>query len=179
MSREKLTALQDKILRKLYIESGSPCTARSISLALDVSSPAILKALPLLEKKGFVSVSKDRKSSRLAIELNRENQDIIGLKRADNLKQIYESGLAGFFRQGFLGATIILFGSYSSGEDNFSSDIDIAIIGAKPKDVNLGKYEKKLSRRIIINFYESFNEIDKPLLGNILGGIVLGGGIEL
>ena len=65
------------------------------------------------------------------------------LKRADNLKQIYESGLADFLEKEFAGGTIIFFGSYSRGEDMASSDIDIAVIGRKEKQIDLTNFPKK------------------------------------
>jgi len=72
-----------------------------------------------------------------------------------------------------------LFGSYSRGDDLITSDIDIAIIGRKEKNTDLSEYEKKLERKIILNFYPSFSKIHKNLKENILNGDVLVGGIEL
>ncbi len=101
------------------------------------------------------------------------------LKRADNLRLIYETGLADFLEKEFAGATIILFGSYSRGEDVLNSDIDIAVIGRKEKEVDLIEYEKELERNININFYLSFKEIHKHLKENLCNGMMLVGGIEL
>ena len=101
------------------------------------------------------------------------------LKRVDNLKLIYESGLADYLEKEFAGATIILFGSYSRGEDTNRSDIDIAIIGRKNKLIDLKIFESLLEREINLNFYDSFKEIHKNLKENLLNGIILFGGIEL
>ncbi|RME55057.1 nucleotidyltransferase domain-containing protein [Candidatus Woesearchaeota archaeon] len=81
----------------------------------------------------------------------------------DNLKRLYESGLADVLEKEFAGATIILFGSYSRGEDLKGSDIDIAVIGRKEKELDIEKYEKLLHRPIYINFYESWKKIHKHL----------------
>ena len=81
--------------------------------------------------------------------------------------------------ENFPEATIILFGSYSFGEDTVDSDIDIAVIGSEKMSINLDKYEKLLEREIIINFYKNFKGIDKNLRENIARGIILKGGIEL
>ncbi|MBI2666351.1 nucleotidyltransferase domain-containing protein [Candidatus Woesearchaeota archaeon] len=147
--------------------------------SLDVSPLAIAKALPLLEKENLLKVKKDKESKRLSIELNLNNLSIIGLKRADNIKQLYESSLISFFRDALPGATVIIFGSYAHGEDTFTSDIDIAVIGIRPKSIDLGVYEKILEKEIIFNYYSSFRNIDKPLLNNILNGITLKGAVEL
>ena len=92
---------------------------------------------------------------------------------------IYESKLIDFLYEKFPEATIILFGSYSYGEDTINSDIDIAIIGTKEKDINLTEFEKKLEHNISINFYDNLHKINKHLRNNILNGIILKGGIEL
>jgi len=174
----RLTILQEEILRFLFIKAGKSFNARGIAMALEVSQPAISKAIPLLEKEGFITVFKDKESKRLSIELNR-NDRIMQLKRAENLKMLYQSGLVQFLEDEFPGATIILFGSYSRGDDDITSDIDIAIIGSKEKEIKLENYELKLERKIILNFYKSFKDIHKELKENLCNGIVLIGGIEL
>lgn len=179
MYKLKLTLLQQEILRFLFMNVGDTFNARGLAVPLEVSQPAIAKALPLLEKREFISVSKDRKSKRLSIELNMENPLVIGMKRADNIRQIYESGLAEFLREKFPSCAVIVFGSFAKGEDRRKSDIDIAIIGTKGKNLDLSDFEKKLTKEIRVNFYQSFKEIKTELRNNILGGILLSGWIEL
>jgi len=175
----ELTVLQQEILRLLFIKAGASLNQRQISKNLDVSQPAVMKAIPNLEKKGLIKIKQDKESKRWAIELNRDNYKLLQLKRADNLKQIYESGLSDCLEKEFAGSTIILFGSYARGEDTISSDIDIAVIGRKEKNIDLAKFEKILERKININFYESLSKIHKNLKENLFNGIMLFGGIEL
>jgi len=175
----KLTLLQQDILRLLFINVGILLNQRAIAKILQVSPPAVMKAIPEMEKNDLIKIKQDKNSRRWSIELNRENHRVMQLKRADNLKFIYESELADFIEKEFAGATIILFGSYSRGDDTINSDIDIAIIGRKEKLVNLEKFEKILQRKIVINFYDSFDKIHKNLKENIFNGIVLYGGIKL
>ncbi|MEK6826302.1 MAG: nucleotidyltransferase domain-containing protein [Nanoarchaeota archaeon] len=175
----RLTKLQQEILRLLFVKSGSELNQRQVSKYLDVSQPAVKKALPELKKIGFIKVSKDKESRRLSIKLNGDNHKVMQLKRADNLRQIYESGLADYLEMEFAGATIVLFGSYSRGDDIEKSDIDVAVIGRKEKQIDLSKFEKQLGRNININFYESLNRIHKNLKENLCNGIVLAGGVEL
>jgi predicted nucleotidyltransferase len=179
MIKLELTNLQENILRFLFIHVGESFNARGLAKRLNVSQPAISKALLLLGKEKLVLIKKDKESKQLKIELNRENPRVIGLKRADNIKMIYESDLAEFLEENFPGSTIILFGSYSAGDDYYNSDIDIAVIDSKAKEFDLKKFEKILEREIRINFYRDWKSIDKNLKDNILNGIVLAGGIEL
>lgn len=174
----KLTVLQQEILRYLFIKAGNSFNARGLARAVEVSQPAISKALPLLEKEGYLKVEKDKESKRLSITLNRDTPLVTGLKRAENLKMIYESGLIDYLEEKFPGITIILFGSYSRGDDTEKSDIDIAIIG-KEKRIDLEVYEKLLEKTIFLHFYDSLNKIDKNLRSNILRGITLIGVAEI
>lgn len=176
ITKPKLTLLQNEILRVLFKKNGLALNQRQLAIQLNVTQPAIKKALPLLEKINFINVKKDQ---RLSITLNTECHKIMQLKRIDNLKQIYDSGLASILEKEYAGATIILFGSYSRGEDTLNSDIDIAIIGRKEKDLDLRIYEQNLERKIRINYYKSFSNIHKHLKENLANGFLLAGGFEL
>lgn len=174
----KFTSLQFEILRVLCTRVGNALTQRAIATRLDVSPTAVAKALPLLQKEGFVTVEPSTTGQANKVELNRSTPAVIGYKRVQNLAMLYESGLVTTLEEAFPGATIVLFGSYGRGEDTLKSDIDIAIIGAKPKDVRLSQ-EKLLERTITLQYYDSVREIHSHLLSNICNGIVLVGAIEL
>lgn len=165
-------------MRLLFVKAGMSLNMNCIARILKVSQPAVLKAIPYLQKEGLVNAKQDKDSSRWAIELNRDNKKVIGLKRADNLKQLYDSGLIQTLYNIFPGATVMLFGSYAHGEDTMQSDIDLAIINSGKRELD-ARFDKILERKIIINYYKSFNSINKPLLSNILNGITLKGTVEL
>ena len=175
----KLTNLQQEILRLFFVKAGISLNQRQIANFLEVSQPAVMKALPGLEKENLIKIKQDKETKRWSIELNREHHKVMQLKRVDNLKLIYETGFADFLEKEFAGAAIILFGSYSRGEDIINSDIDIAIIGRKEKETDMEKYEKELERKININFYDSLKNIQKHLKENLCNGIMLAGGVEL
>lgn len=173
----QFTILQQEILRFLAVRAGESFNARRIAERLGVSQTAIAKALPGLKREGIIKVKKDSESRRLSIELNREGSRVISLKRVENLREVYDSGLASFLYNEFPGATIILFGSYSLGEDTTKSDIDIAVIekGNKNKII-LKSFEETLERKITLHFYRDLKNINKNLKENILNGIILKGG---
>ena len=154
---------------------------REIAKILNVSSPAVSKTLPSLIEwyGGTVVAIKDPKMNLTSIKLNRDNPRAIELKRIENLKNIYLSGLLDFLEETFPGSTIILFGSYSRGDDINTSDIDVAIIGSKPKEVNLSEFEHKMERDINLQFYPELKKVHKQLRENLCNGIVLAGGIQL
>jgi len=184
--KSKFTLLQQEILRYLIVKAGVSFNARKLARPLKRTQAGIVKALPELEKEGLVKINKDEDSGRWSIEFNRDNNKAIELKRIENLKMIYESGVIKFLVDSFPGCTITLFGSYSRGDDVYTSrteenisDIDIAIIGTEGKEIDLEKFNKILERRIVINFYNSFKEIHKHLKDNILNGILLSGSVDL
>lgn len=179
LCKQEFTNLQQEIIRLLFVNTGNFLNQRQLSKKLNVSQPAVKKALLKLERLELINISQDKESKRWAVGLNRENNRLMQLKRVDNLRRIYESGILDFLEKEFQGAVIILFGSFSRGDDTIDSDIDLAIIGRKAKKIGLDYYEKIIEREIIINFYESFDKIHKNLKENIFNGIVLSGRIEL
>jgi DNA-binding MarR family transcriptional regulator len=179
ISKLKFTILQQEILKFLAIKLGISFTERGLAKSLGVSPTAISKALERLEKEHLVKIEKDPETKRLSIVSNTDNPEIFFLKRIENFRRIYASGLFPFLSENFLNATIILFGDYAFGKDALDSEIDIAIIGAKKKQINLKRFEEILGKLIKISFYENLKKIDKSSLNNILTGIVLKGGIAL
>ncbi len=186
MYKLKWTRLQTEIFRLLCMKAGQTLNLRGIARSLKVSPTAVSNALTELEKEGLVGVKRLEAINLLAIGFNRDNPKAIHLKRVENLKMIYESGLLDFLYNEFPGCTVILFGSYSKGEDVYfggkderNSDIDIAIIGTKSKGTDLIKFNKLLERIISVNYYKSWNGIHRHLKNNILNGILLSGGIDL
>jgi len=176
---QKLTSLQQELLRLMFRKAGTPLNQRQIANLLNVTQPAVKKALPCLEEQKLISVQQDRMTKRWAIELNQSSQEAMHLKRVDNLKQLYESGLVDYLEKECVGGTILLFGSYSRGEDLVNSDIDIAIIGRKEKRIAVSPFEKMLERKIHLTFFHSVRNIDKNMLDSLCNGIVLVGGVEL
>ena len=92
---------------------------------------------------------------------------------------MYLSGLSDYMHMELAGGTMILFGSYSKGEDTNTSDIDLAVIGRKQKILHLEEYEKRLHRKMNVQFYKSWKDTHEHLKNNILNGIILHGSVEL
>jgi len=175
----KWTRLQNEIFRLLTIKAGTKLNQRTIANLLKVSPTAVSKAIKNLEKESIIKIDKDKKMNLTLIELNRDSQKVLELKKTENLRIIYESNIVEFLEEKFPGALIILFGSYSYGEDTQDSDIDLAIIGYKSKKLELEKFEKILKKEIRINFYNNLEEINKNLKSNLFNGITLSGRITL
>lgn len=171
------TILELEIFSFLGIKAGEKLSQRETAKALKVSPTAVSNAVKNLTAKNMIKVEKTKTIN--FISFNRDNPKAVELKRVENLKQIYLSGLSDFLEEKLAGSTIILFGSYARGEDTKTSDLDIAVIGRKDKPLNLETFEKTLNRQININFYNSWKDIHIHLKNNILNGILLHGSVEL
>ncbi len=175
----EFTKLQQEILRFLFLNTGRDFNQKNIADNLGVSPTAVSKSMKGLQKQNLINVRKNKDSQTLEIGLNLENPRVFQLKRAENLKMLYESGLPDLLFETFPGSTIILFGSFAFGEDNKDSDIDLAIIGGRKKELDLGKFEKAFSKKINLQFYEAFSEIHKNLKESLFNGIILKGSAKL
>jgi predicted nucleotidyltransferase len=174
--KQKFTKLEHNILNYLFIYPTAVFTGLDLAKKLDVSPTAIAKSLVSLQKNNLITVKKDK---RLSIKLNRENEKVFNLKRVFNLLQIYESGVIDLLTDQFQSTAIILFGSYSRGDDTENSDIDIAIISSKEKEVDLSLFEKRLYRSINLHFFLDINKTPSELKESIINGIVLKGSVEI
>jgi len=175
--KHKWTRLQADIFSLLCLKAGEKLSQREISKILKVSPTAIAKSLTLLKKDNLAVVEKTKTIN--FVSFNRDEVKAFELKRVENLRNIYVSGLSEYLETELAGGTILLFGSYAKGEDTNTSDIDIAVIERKDKMLNLEKFEITLNRKINVNFYQSWKEIHSHLRNNILNGIVLVGSVDL
>lgn len=165
----KNTDTKEKVMELLFNFPNKKFHIRELSRILKISAPSVSKAIKQLEKENLIISEK-----RFLVEIKANlNQDFRNLKRVYNLKTIYNSGLFNYLTEKFQIDTIILFGSYSRGEDVEKSDIDIAIIG-KEKKLDLENYEKKLNKKINLEFLD-LGKITKELKDSIINGIVLNG----
>jgi len=170
----KNTDTKDRILELLFDFPTRRFHVREIARILKISAPAVSKAVMQMEKEEFIIL---KKGFVYEIQANTLNQQFKNMKRVYNLRKIYLSGLFDFLAENFSLSAIILFGSYSKGEDTEKSDIDIAIEG-KERSIELKEYEKKLNRKINIEFV-NFDKISDELKDSIINGIALHGYISL
>jgi len=98
-------------------------------------------------------------------------------KKILNIVNLEKSGLIDFIKNNFMPNSIILFGSYSKGEDIDDSDIDL-FIECKEEKIDIKRFEKILKRKIQLHFKNNFNSFPKELKNNIINGIILFGYLE-
>ena len=151
-------------IRQMEREIGIPLPS-AIRYKNELREEGILKKIELADTIMFQA---DRSSKKFLLE-----------KKLFNLRMLFESGLVDYLVDEYNNATIIVFGSYSRGEDIEGSDIDIYLETAL-SPINLEKFEKKLQRNIqLFNFKKIHSVKNKELANNIINGIVLNGFVEV
>lgn len=150
-----------------------------ISRNIGLAHTSTKKNLKELVKSGIINEHTERKGGRLfpIYRANADNKIFKRYKLVYNLSSVLESGLADFIDEKLMPKAIILFGSYSRGEDTEASDIDL-FVECKKEELNLKSFEKKLGRKIELHFKENFALYPKELKNSIINGIVLSGFLE-
>ena len=180
-NKDKWTEVERKVLNFLFAHPTTSFHGRELARQIKVSPTSITNAVKRLANKNLVTSTKD---ILLSVKLNRENPKSFESKRWANLSNLYESGLVDLISKKAPGSAIIVFGSYSLGEDTEESDIDIALIGgSKPFNLEpeLFKFESNqlLKRKINVEYINKFKDLKATLQESIINGIVLKGALQL
>lgn len=136
-------------------------TLRKLSKISGVSLGLLSKIIKRLEKKGIVKKQKVGRS--YLITLNIEDETVRNLRKVINISLIYLSGIVEEIRKYFPTA-IILFGSFTEGNDTESSDIDMVVFGVKEVKIDTKKYMEMFNRRINIFCFEDISKVGRNLL---------------
>ncbi|HLC77113.1 MAG TPA: nucleotidyltransferase domain-containing protein [archaeon] len=149
--------------------------ARELSRKTNLSIFAVLEAIKKLSKEELISV---HKKGNMKIVKALHSIKFLRAKRIRNLEKIYISGLVDQLNEAYdKPEAIILFGSYSRGDDVETSDVDIAIITKDHKNQALEKFEKLLSRKISLHEID-LKKVSKEFHNNLINGIILEGAIS-
>ncbi len=149
---------------------------REIERSTGYSIGTVSKYLKKLDKEGFV-ISRNT-GNTILVKANTENEVFLNMKRVHNIEILYLSGLIRYINEKQRPDAVILFGSYSRGEDIEESDIDIALINSRHEDMDLTRFENTLERKINITYIKSLKNTDKDFLNSLANGIVMYGFVE-
>src|SRR3990167_8160512 len=106
----KWTVLEQEIFSLLCLKAGEKLSQREIARILNVSPTAVSNSMKKLKDSNLIKVEKTKTIN--FVSFNRDEQRAIDLKRVENLRNIYISGLSAYLEKELAGATVILFGSY-------------------------------------------------------------------
>lgn len=149
-------------------------TLREIAKKIGISPPTASYIAKRLEKMEVIRVEKERVQYKVFGNL--ESEKYADIKRLFNIFSLLS--LKEFLVKELNPNLIVVYGSYSLGEDTETSDVDIFVDSQKRKTLDVLKFEKDLARTIHV-IIEKFDKLPKELKVNILNGVILYGVVEL
>lgn len=141
--------------------------------SVTISTTAVKKSTDKL--LNFKIVKMEKKAVINEFKADLDSKAFYDYKRIFNLYEIKRHALVGLLVSEFNPETIVLFGSYSRGEDNERSDIDLLIISKRNPDIDLSEYEKVFNRRINLIVLKDLSRSEPEFINTISNGIVLWG----
>ena len=167
----------NKILELFFDNPDGKFHIREIARRTNLHPNTVLKEVKALEKDTLLIVQKTRAVKE--VRVNKDNELFFVLKKIRNLSCLYLSGLVDNLNKEYnYPEAIVLFGSYSRGEDTGKSDIDIAIITQNELELDLRKFEKTLGRKIQVHEI-NLNKVGKTFVTTLVNGIVLKGYLNI
>ena len=162
------------LVLQLFFDDPEACMhIREIARQTRLHPNTVLRDVLLLAKESLLLTRKTK--AVLEVRGNRDNPLFTQLKRLSNFRRIMLSGVVEFLNDAY-GApeAILLFGSYSRGEDTKKSDIDLAVVTTREQHLNLSKFESILKRSIHIIEID-LSKVSKNLLTSLANSIILKG----
>ncbi len=151
---------------------------REIERKLKLPLPSVIRYCKELKEEGVLTVRKI--GSVTFYTADKSNPNFLLEKKIFNFKELNKCGLIKYLKENLDNPVIIVFGSYSRGEDTEDSDIDLYIETLSNKKIDLERFEKKLKRNFQVFRYESLKKISNiHLANNIVNGIVLNNYLEV
>jgi len=174
----KTKSIKQRIMEYFFENPTTQLRVRQIERRLEVPLPSAIRYSKELEDEGIL-----KKSEVAGITLysaDRSSKKFLLEKKLYNIRILFESGLVDYLIEDCSNPTIILFGSFSRGEDIETSDIDLYVETSATKKLLLTKFEEKLGRKIQLFCYMNIHQIkNKELANNIINGISLNGFLEV
>ena len=150
---------------------------RELSRELDVSTGYISGKIDQLIEQGIVNEKK--KGNMRSFSAVTSNRRYRLSKKSFNINQILSSDLIRYIDENLYPDTTVLFGSYLEGTDNQESDIDLAVINARKKSLDLNSYETEFEREINITNIEKLEDCGKSFKNTLANGLVLSGYLKV
>lgn len=171
---KELTSNEREIL-EFFTEKPDEIHIRGLSEEVGMPYPSVRKALKDLEEKGFVESDKKSKMTFYSPA----DEKFRKAKKMINLENLQSSGLIERLEKELRPEAVVLFGSYLEGRDSEDSDIDLAVIGGREKNLDIEEFEEKLGRQIQLTEIEDLKEENSEFRNTLANGLVLQGYLEV
>jgi predicted nucleotidyltransferase len=168
--------IKKTIMEHFFMHPNAKLRVREIERILKLPLPSVIKYCRELEKEGILV--RESLGNVTFYTASRSEQYLLE-KKLYNIRSMYASGLVQYLKKELSNPPVILFGSYSKGEDNEDSDIDLYVESPSRKTMALGAFESKLKRHIQIFRHTGICEVKNThLANNIINGIPLNNQVE-
>ena len=169
--------IKTKIKEYFFENPTAKLRLRNIERELNLPFPSVVRYCKELKDENILKVVE---ISDVKFYTATRQEDYLLYKKLYNIRKLHETGLIDYLKKKLSNPPIILFGSYSKGEDLEDSDIDIYIETPSTKKIPLDMFAKQLKREIQITQHKSITEISNPkLANNIVNGITLNSFVEV
>jgi predicted nucleotidyltransferase len=165
-----------KIMKLFFDSPERSLHIREIARLTGLSAPGVIKILERLKAGGLLASERGKIVENVRAS---KNERFFLLKRSYNIISLFESGIIDYIKEEYEEPeAVVVFGSYSRGEDTSESDIDIAIVTRKEVKLDLKRFEKSLQRKV--NIYEiQIDKSEKEFLNNLINGTVVYGYLKV
>lgn len=170
-------------LKYFFEEPNNWFHVREMARMLKLNPTTASKYLNQLYKENILIKKYERK--HLLFKASTESNSYKDVKIHYNINSIKDSGLIVYLdKELHYPEAIIIFGSYSKGENDRNSDIDLFVVSNVKKEPDTSTFEKKLKAKIqlFIRSKDEFHKMQKEnknLTNSILNGIVIKGYLEV
>ena len=172
---QDLTKNQREVLSYFIQHPETEVHLRGLTDELELSYSSTRRGLKELKDQGFLK-SEQKGNMNL---YKAKGEKFRKAKKLVNLEKIEDAGLTEFLEKELRPETVVLFGSYLEGKDRESSDIDLAVIGGREKELDLTDFEEQLGREIHLTQVENLEHEEKEFKNTLANGLVLQGYIEV
>ena len=117
--------MKNKIIDLIFKEPEKWIHLREVARRLKISPNSVRKYIAELKKKRIVEIKQE--ANMILFRANMESETYRHEKLIHNLKSIYDSSILDLLYRYYNPKAIVLFGSYSRGEQKDNSDVDIAV----------------------------------------------------
>lgn len=170
----RLNAKELEVLEPFYEDPQLEASIREIARKSNVSPAWTSKTVSKLENQKILTVNSGKSSKTVT-----KGEKFTEWKRIYNLDNLYSSKLIHYLDKHLRPEAIVLFGSYEKGEDLKDSDIDIAVIKSREREIDLERFEDNLERDINLTYIRNPEKGDKNFRNSIANGTILQGHLKV
>ncbi len=172
---QELTKTEREVLQYFIRDPDNDIHVRGLSNELDISYSTVRRVLKELENKELLESDKKSKMTFYSPTGEKFRE----VKKLVNLENLQSSDLIELLEKELRPEAVVLFGSYLEGRDSVDSDIDLAVIRGRGKDLDLKEFEEELDREIQITQTENLKDESREFRNTLANGLVLQGYLEV